>query len=51
MTLAPIPVEEIVQFLVELLRAPSPTGDTDQAMATIERPVGGRIPAERVKRR
>lgn len=40
MTLPQIPVDEMVEFLVGLLRTPSPTGDTEQAMAMIEQAVG-----------
>ena len=36
MTLPRIPVDEMMQFLVGLLRTPSPTGDTEQAMTYIE---------------
>lgn len=40
MTLPPIPVDAMVQFLVGLLDTPSPTGDTDPAMAYIEDQAG-----------
>ena len=39
MTLPQIPVDDMVQFLVGLLRTPSPTGDTEQAVRMIERSV------------
>lgn len=36
MTIPPIPMDEIVAFLVQLLNTPSPTGDTEAAMALIQ---------------
>lgn len=36
MTLPPIPMDEVVDFLVRLLQTPSPTGDTEAAMAWLE---------------
>ncbi len=36
MNLPPIPMDETLDFLVDLLNTPSPTGDTEQAMARVE---------------
>ena len=41
MTLPAIPMDAILEFLVGLLNTPSPTGDTEQAMAYVEQAVGG----------
>ncbi len=37
MTLPTIPMDETLDFLVQLLNAPSPTGDVEQAMAVVAR--------------
>ncbi len=39
MTLPDIPIDETVAFLVGLLNTPSPTGDTDKAIAYVEQAV------------
>ncbi len=39
MTLPAIPMDAILEFLVGLLNTPSPTGDTEQAMAYVEQAV------------
>ena len=39
MTLPDIPMDEVIEFLVGLLNTPSPTGDTEQAMAYAEQAV------------
>lgn len=39
MKLPEIPIEEVIAFLVDLLNIPSPTGDTDAAMAFISQAV------------
>lgn len=39
MTLIAIPMDAILEFLVGLLNTPSPTGDTEQAMAYVEQAV------------
>jgi len=39
MTLPDIPMDEVIEFLVGLLNTPSPTGDTEQAMAYVEQAV------------
>jgi len=40
MILPDIPMDAILEFLVGLLNIPSPTGDTEQAMAYVEQAVG-----------
>ncbi|HOU12195.1 MAG TPA: M42 family metallopeptidase [Anaerolineae bacterium] len=39
MTLPAIPMDETIEFLVGLLNTPSPTGDSEQAMAYVEQAV------------
>ncbi len=46
MALPEIPVEEMVEFLVQLLRIPSPTGDTEAALDYVETRFG-ELPLER----
>ena len=39
MKIPPIPMEQALAFLIELLNTPSPTGNTQTAMAFVEQSV------------